>query len=192
MPADGPRNDIEVPLSRTGEFFDSPARGETAGAADEEPSLGALLRRLTNDTTDLLRQEVELAKAEVRETGQRLVRDATQVGIAVGLALVGALTLTAWLVIAVASLLGGRYGWSAFLVGAVATIAGYVMMTRVLRDIRDRGVTPRESLASLREDAAWIRQEARDLREELTGDAPPPIPPHLETGSDRAPPQVRP
>src|SRR5688500_3366524 len=78
------------------------ARRDTGAdaAAGAEPSLGDLLRRLTTDTGELVRQEMTLAKTELREAGGTLARDGTKIGIAVGLALAGVLTLTAFLVIA--------------------------------------------------------------------------------------------
>ncbi len=56
----------------------------TAGA---EPSLGDLFKRLTTDTGELVRQEMNLAKAEMRQAGATLARDGTKIGIALGLAL---------------------------------------------------------------------------------------------------------
>lgn len=190
MPADEPRSDREVPLPNIRQRVDASADRMTEATADE-PSLGELLRRLTDETSDLLQQEVELAKAEVRETAQRLTRDTTRMGLAAALSLAGALTLTAWLVIAVAVLLDGRYGWAALLVGSVVSGLGYGMITRALRDIRERGVAPRETIASLREDAAWARNEARELRKELTGNGVPSAR-RIDPGSDRPPPSIRP
>ena len=47
----------------------------------DDASLGELFRRLTSDTTDLLRQEVELARAEVRETDERMAHAAVGIGV---------------------------------------------------------------------------------------------------------------
>jgi uncharacterized membrane protein YqjE len=155
-------DDIEVRLHPQGD-------GMTARAEPgPDTPLGELFRRLTSDTTDLLRQEVELAKAEVRETGKRLGHDAAKVGVAAALAFMGALSLTAFLVIALGNALGGRYWLSSLLVGGVAAGVGYSMVKSALRDISVRGVMPTQTMATLREDAQWAKQEARVLKQELT------------------------
>jgi len=51
-----------------------------------EPSLGELFRRLSTDTSELVRQEMLLAKAEVRRTGATLARDGARMGVAIALA----------------------------------------------------------------------------------------------------------
>jgi uncharacterized membrane protein YqjE len=149
---------------------------EGVGSRDErgsDASLGELFRRLTGDTTELLRAELELAKAEARETGTRLARDAARVGIAAALALVGTLGLSAFLVIALGNALDGRYWLSALIVGVVAAGTGYVLLQSALRDIKARGVKPQQTLDSLRENAQWAKDEAREVKRELTS---PPAP----------------
>lgn len=49
----------------------SPGAPPPAARREEERSLGELLGAVTGDLSTLLRQEVELAKAEVRESGTR-------------------------------------------------------------------------------------------------------------------------
>lgn len=102
----------------------------------DDASLGELFRRLTSDTTDLLRQEVELAKAEVRETGERMAHAATAIGIGAGLALAGTLTLVAALVLLLGVALGGGYWLSALLVGVAAVGIGVPMISRAKHQAR--------------------------------------------------------
>jgi uncharacterized membrane protein YqjE len=160
--ADWPATDVEVPLSSMA------SSRELHPERDHDASLGELFRRLTSDTTDLLRQEVELAKAEVRETGERLARAATAIGIGAGLALAGALTLTAALVLILGLAFGGRYWLSALLVGGAALGIGIPMITRALHAFSASALVPRQTVDTLREDAQWARQEARAFTQELT------------------------
>jgi uncharacterized membrane protein YqjE len=142
---------------------------EVPGAADVgggEPSLGELFRRLTTDTTELVRQEISLARAEVREVGGTLARDGTKIGIAVGLALCGALALTAFLVIAAGDLLN-NYWLGALAVGLLLLAIGVVLARNAVADVKRRAV-PQHTIASLREDAAWAKQETREVKRELT------------------------
>ena len=137
--------------------------GSTGGG---EPSLGELFRRLTTDTSELVRQEISLARAEVRQVGSTLARDGTKLGIAVGLALCGALALTAFLVVAVGDLLN-NYWLGALIVGVVLLAIGAVLAKNAIADAK-RGIVPEHTLGSLREDAAWAKQETREVKRELT------------------------
>ena len=144
------------------------AAGSAAGGAVRpEPSLGELLTRLTTDTGELVRQEVALARAEVRQVGNTLARDGARLGIALGLALAGALALTAFLVIAIGDLLN-NYWLGALVVGLVLLGVGAVLARSAIADVKRRGLTPQQSVASLKEDAAWAKQESREVKRELT------------------------
>jgi hypothetical protein len=135
--------------------------------AGAEPSLGELLTRLTTDTGDLVRQEVALVRAEVRQVGSTLARDGARLGVALGLALAGALAVTAFLVIAIGDLLN-NYWLGALVVGLVLLGVGAVLARSAIADVKRRGLKPTQSVASLKEDAAWAKQESREVKRELT------------------------
>ncbi len=158
-------DEIEVRVERHDEELTGMTSARDGG---EDASLGELLKRLTNDTTALVRQEVALAKAEMKETGTRLGKDAAKVGVAAALAFMGGLALTAFVVIGLGNLLGGRYWLSALLVGLVAFGVGYAMVKSAMNDISERGIAPRQTLDTLREDKQWARQRARELKHDLT------------------------
>ena len=136
-----------------------------------EPSLGELLRRLSHDTGELVRQEMLLAKAEVRRTGATLARDGARIGVAVGFALAGTLALGAFAVLALGQLLG-NYWLAALIVGVVLLAAGYLLGTAAVNDVKRRSIGVPQTAEALREDATWARQELREVRRELT--TPPP------------------
>lgn len=141
------------------------SRGSDPAPA-EPPSLGELFRRLTTDTTELVRQEISLARAEVRQVGGTLARDGAKLGVAVGLALCGALALTAFLVLALGDLLDNHW-LGALIVGLVLVAIGGVLARNAVADAK-RGMVPEQTIASLREDAAWAKQETREVKRELT------------------------
>lgn len=144
------------------------ARDQTGSAhLGAEPSLGELLRRLTDDTTELVRQEMLLAKAEVRRTGATLVRDGTRIGIAVGFALAGTLALGAFAVLALGQLLD-NYWLAALIVGVVLLGIGWLLGNAAVADVRRRPLGMPQTADTLREDAAWARQELREVRRELS------------------------
>lgn len=144
-------------------------RDLNGGPPDAEPSLGELLRRLSTDTGELVRQEMQLAKAEVRQTGATLARDGARIGVAIGLALAGVLALGAFAILALGAMLD-NYWLAALIVGVVLLAIGGVLGTSAIGDIKQRAGLP-QTADSLREDAAWAKQEARAVKRELT--APP-------------------
>ena len=142
---------------------DDPPRPTCGG----EPSLGELFTRLTADTGELVRQEVALARAEMRQVGATVARDGAKVGVAFGLALAGALAVTAFLVIALGDVLD-NYWLGALLVGVVLLAVGGFLAKSAVNDVKRRGLVPAETVDSLREDAAWAKQEAGAVKRELT------------------------
>lgn len=140
--------------------------GAPATPGHEVP-LGELLRRLTTDTGELVRQEMLLARTEIRETGTTLARDGARIGVAAGLALAGVLALTAFAVLALGTVLDNY--WLAALIVGLALLGGGALLGRnAVADIKRRGLVPTETLGSLRDDAAWAGQEAHAVRRELT------------------------
>jgi len=161
-------NEFQVRVEPQGEGVPNVIPFRSDGA--HEPSLGELFKSLTSDSRMLLQKEVELAKAELRETGTRVAGDVAKVGVAAGLAFVGALALTAFLVIGLGTALGGRYWLSSLLVGVVAAGVGYSMVQSAISDLTQRGITPRQTLETLREDTEWVAQQARELKHGLNSD----------------------
>lgn len=132
-----------------------------------EPSLGELFKRLTTDTTELIKAEMTLAKVEMREVGATLGRDASQIGIALALALVGALAVATFLIIGLGDLFD-NYAVAALLVGIVVLgVAGYLARSAI-DDIKRRGLKPQKTVQTLRDDATWAKEEGRELKKELT------------------------
>ena len=159
------RNDeMEVPLDQHGEG------GIMRGASRSDSSIGDLFRRLTTDTGELIRQEAALAKAEIRETGSALAGDAREIGMAIGLALAGALALVAFLVIGLGNVLDGRYWLSSLIVGIVATGVGMMLAKNAVNDMKNRSFKPQQTIDTLKEDKAWASQQARELSHDLTTD----------------------
>lgn len=139
-----------------------------ATTAPRDASLGELFKQLSSDTGELIRQEAALAKTEMREVGSTLARDGAKMGVAAGLGLIGALALAAFLVIALGDLFGDRYWFSALLVGLLAVGIAAMLGRNAVRDIKEHGVKPQQTIATLREDGDWASQQARELKHDLT------------------------
>ena len=135
----------------------------------EDASFGELLKRLTRDSGQLIRQEVALAKAEMREAGATVARDSAKVGMGLGVALAGALALTAGIVVVLGDALD-NYWLAALLVGIAFTAIGAMMARSALKDVKERGLAPKETIETLREDKQWAGEVAQELKRDVTND----------------------
>jgi uncharacterized membrane protein YqjE len=132
----------------------------------DEPSIGELLKQLGNETSHLLRQEINLARTELRETGDRVRTAAVQIAVAAGIALAGILALTAFLVVALGAALD-NYWAAALIVAVLMIVIASAMINRAMGGLKRRVGIPRTA-QTLRDDAQWAREEAREFKRELT------------------------
>ncbi|HEX9105683.1 MAG TPA: phage holin family protein [Longimicrobiales bacterium] len=130
-------------------------------------SLGDLLRQLGDDGTRLLRQEVALAKLEMRELMAGLVRDLIGLAVAGTLAVLGALALTATLILVLGRFVfGGNYWLGALVVGGVFLIVGGIWALAAARGL-GQNLKPDATLDSVRADVNWAKREAQDFKREV-------------------------
>jgi uncharacterized membrane protein YqjE len=134
--------------------------------AAAEPGLGDLFRQLAQDSATLVRQEVALAKAELRENVSHAVRDAVMIAVGGVIALIGVLVLVAFLVLALGDALE-NYWLSSLIVGAVFLIAGGVLAMGSLRKLKRDGLAPERTIQTLKEDKQWAQNEIRQARQDL-------------------------
>jgi uncharacterized membrane protein YqjE len=134
---------------------------------DTDASLGTLFRELAEDTRALVRQELTLAKLEVKENVTSLLKDMVLIVIGAGMALLGLLVLTAFLVLGLGRLLGGEYWLSALIVGGVLAALGVVTAYAGTRGLSQDSIAPEQTMETIRENKEWasteIRQVTRDL-----------------------------
>ena len=134
---------------------------------DEDASIGDLVRSLAADTSLLLRQEMSLARAEVKESGTRLQQLGKKLAIAAALALPGTMAVTAFLVIALGNAINS-YVTSALIVGVVLLLAAWIVARQGIARVANGGVGMSRTAASLAEDARWGKEEARAFKREFT------------------------
>ena len=99
--------------------------GPTAPAPDSRSSVGEVFSEVAQDLSTLMRQEVELAKAEVRQSAARAGKGA---GMLAGAGVAGHLVL---IFVSVAAWWGigdtTGHGWSALIVGAAWLVIAAVL-----------------------------------------------------------------
>jgi len=123
----------------------------------EEKSLGDLFSELASETSNLVKQEVSLAQAE-------LTQKAVKVGKNVGFLVVGgAIGYAALLAFIAALIIGLSYlvpAWAAALiVGIVVAIAAAVMIMSALNALKNTGLTPTQTVETIKEDAQWLKDQ---------------------------------
>lgn len=151
--------DLNVTPSRTDD-------GRPMANGGVEPPLGDLFRQLAQDSATLVRQEMALAKAELKSNVRSAVRDAVMVGVGGILALLGALVLLAFLVVAVGDALD-NYWLGALIVGAVFVIVGGLLAMSNLKKLKQEEVAPTRTLETLKEDKQWLQSEIKQARRDL-------------------------
>jgi len=136
------------------------ADGQVPSANSRDQSIGELVKELATETSTLVRQELDLAKAEMTERGKRAGKGAGMLGAGalVGLLAAGALTacLVAALDLAMAT-------WLAALIVTVvyAAIAGALAMTG-RKQIREAAPpVPEQAIDSVKEDVQWAKTRTR-------------------------------
>ncbi|MBW3563351.1 MAG: phage holin family protein [Acidobacteria bacterium] len=123
----------------------------------EEHTLGELFSELTTDARTLVRQELELAKTEMREKAAKVGKDAGLIALGGVLLYVGTLVLIAAAVIGLGHLIG--YGLSALLIGVVVAGTGAAIALGAKKDLQKSTLTPEETKKTMKETKTWIRSQ---------------------------------
>lgn len=133
-----------------------------------EPSLGELFRELAQDTSLLVRKEVELARAEMRSNMQSFAKGAGMIAAGGGVLLMAALVFTAFLVAAIGDALGNEYWLGALIVGVVYAAIGAFLVVRGRNGLANGDLKPEQTMESLQADKRWAQAEARQVKRDLT------------------------
>ncbi len=133
------------------------------GPPGTEPSLGELFKQLAQDSATLVKQEVALAKVEMRENLRSATKDAAMIAVGGGLLLVGILVLTAFLVAALGDLLD-NYWLGALIVGLVYVGIGGVLAKKYMGNLKKDDMGPDQTIESLKEDKRWLQSEIQQAK----------------------------
>ena len=123
-----------------------------------ERSVGELFGQLSQDLGLLVRQEAQLAKSEVQTKISRLTADLISLATGGIVALLGALALTAAVILLLVDPVGLDPWLAALLVGGVLAVVGYLMLQKSLRDLKDIDPTPRRTVENIKEDIQLARE----------------------------------
>ena len=138
----------------------------TANGGGEElrsHSTGELVKQLSEQTTTLVRKEIELAKAELSEKGKVAGQGAGMFG---GAAVVGLLALGTLTTMVLALLDEAMDLWVAALIVTVlyGAIAGVLAMSGRDRVKQAAPPAPEQTVETVKEDVQWAKSQARSAR----------------------------
>jgi uncharacterized membrane protein YqjE len=125
--------------------------------------IGELLKQLSQETTTLVRQELELAKAEMAQKGKRAGLGAGMFGGAGASALLGLGALSA---AAIAALDTAMPLWLAALIVAVIwlALAGVLALTGKSKVQQATPPVPEQTQQSVKEDVEWAKTQTRSAK----------------------------
>lgn len=122
---------------------------------ETDESIGELVASITQDVQTLFRQEIELAKAEIREDAVNTAKAASLLGGAGFAGYMVAVLLSLAAVFGLGSLLG--LGWASLIVAGIWALVGVALFATGRGRMREVSIKPERTVESLKEDAAWIR-----------------------------------
>jgi uncharacterized membrane protein YqjE len=119
-------------------------------------SFGELLGQLANHSASLVRDEMALAKQELRESVRSLQRGVVTLAIGAVIGLIALGTLAASAVVGLAHFMDA--GYAALIVGAgLALIAGILASVGINR-LKRTQLKPEQTMETLEEDRQWLKE----------------------------------
>jgi uncharacterized membrane protein YqjE len=138
-------------------------RPGTEESTPTDRSVADLVKQLSDQTTTLVRQEIDLAKAELAVKGKQAGVGAGLFGGAGMFALYALGALTACVILALAT---AMTGWlAALIVTAIyGAIAGVLALTGKNKVKQGVPPVPEQTVESVKEDVEWTKQRVKDGR----------------------------
>jgi xanthine/uracil permease len=131
-------------------------------------SIADLLRELRDESVQLFRQEVALAKVEVSHKASQTGRNIGYLAAGGLVAFLGAffilfaVTALLYAGLAEAGLSREMAGWlSPMIVGVVVALIGYGLVQKAISTLRNQTYVPEKTMQTLQEDKQWVQQKVR-------------------------------
>ncbi len=125
----------------------------------DDRSLGELFSELAQDTSTLVRKEVQLAKTEIGQKASRVGKDVGSLAAGGAVAYAGLLAIIAGIIVLVGQVI--PMWLSALLVGLVVAGVGYFLLRRGLEALKREDLAPRQTIETLKEDGQWAKDQRR-------------------------------
>jgi uncharacterized membrane protein YqjE len=136
---------------------------ENNGSDLRERPIGELLKQLSQETTTLVKQELDLAKAEVAQKGQQAGKG---VGMFGGAGVMGLLALGSFTAFLIMLLDGAMPNWAAALIvtAVYAAIAGVLALQGRNKVKEATPPVPEQAVESVKEDVQWAKTQTQSGR----------------------------
>jgi len=125
---------------------------------DNRP-LGDLFGDLATDMSNLVRQEVTLAKVEITQKAKYVGRNVGYLVIGGAVAYAALLAIIAAVIMLLAKVVP-NWG-SALIVGVVVGGIGWLLIGKAMMALQQADLTPRETVETLKEDATWMKEQIK-------------------------------
>ena len=123
-------------------------------------SLGELFSDLSQQTADLIRQELRLAKAELSEKLSDVGRHAMMIGVAAAFGLAAVVTIAAAITLLLIEV--GVVAWLAAAITAAGMgLTAYLLAQSGISALRKKSIAPVETIHSLKETTQWLKNGTR-------------------------------
>ena len=132
------------------------------GQRQEDQPLPELMKTLANQTTSLVRQEIDLAKAEFSEKGKKAGQGAGMFG---GAGVIGFLALAALTAAAILGLATALPDWlAALIVGLVYAAVAGVLALQGRNKVQEAGPpVPEQTVETVKEDVEWAKTQKQSV-----------------------------
>ncbi|HTO03841.1 MAG TPA: phage holin family protein [Opitutus sp.] len=138
-------------------------------------SIPGLLRELRDDAGTLLKQQVTLAKVELKENVSRLGGHLAKVAVGGVVTLVGATVLLIGLgqllgvLLEAAGLSDDTAQWlGPVIIGLVVAVIGWALLSKAKKALAQESITPRQTIESLKADQQWAQNKLQHSHESTT------------------------
>ena len=125
----------------------------------DDRSLGELFAELAQETSTLVRQEVNLAKVEMSDKASRAGKHVGVLAAGGAVAYAGLLAILAGVIVLLNNIM--PLWLSALLVGIVVAVVGYLLVGRALEALKREDFAPRQTMETLKEDQQWAKDQTR-------------------------------
>ena len=126
-----------------------------AGKPVEERSIGEIIGNISDDLSQLFRQEVALAKAEIQQEATKAGKAAGMLGGAGFAGYLAVVLLSFAVVFGLSNVMDP--GWAALIVALVWAAIGAVLFVNGRKKLKTVDPVPRRTTETLKEDARWLK-----------------------------------
>ncbi|WP_433824537.1 phage holin family protein [Actinoplanes sp. CA-015351] len=120
-----------------------------------DTSIGDLIGNISNDLSQLFRQEVDLAKVEMKQEAAKAGKAAGMLGVAGFAGYLAVVLLSFAVVFGLANVMDA--GWAALIVAVVWAAIGAVLFVNGRNKLKTVDPVPHRTVDTLKEDAQWLK-----------------------------------